>query len=61
MTAAIEARRRAVDQAELLGYGARNANRPVTNNPFRDRQKQPEAEAWLAGWRRADDERRKAR
>lgn len=58
--ASIEARRRAIERAELLGYAARNAGRSIRENPHRTRDKQPEAEAWLTGWQRADSERRKA-
>lgn len=54
-------RRRRVEQAELHGVSARQAGRPVSANPYRDRQRQAEAEAWTRGWLREDAARRVAR
>ncbi len=52
-------RRRRVERAGLEGLSARQAGRPISGNPYRDRQRQAEREAWAAGWMREDDARRK--
>lgn len=54
-------RRRRVEQAELQGVSARQAGRLVSANPYRDRQRQAEAEAWTRGWLREDEARRAGR
>ena len=54
-------RRRRVEQAELQGVSARQVGRPVSANPYRDRQRQAEAEAWTRGWLREDAARRVTR
>lgn len=55
-----EARRR-VERAELEGRSARQAGRPISANPYLDRQRQPQREAWAHGWLAEDQERRKSR
>lgn len=53
-------RRRRVERADLEGVAARQAGRPVSGNPYKDRQRQAEREAWASGWMRADAERRRS-
>lgn len=54
-------RRRRVERAALEGLSARQAGRPVSANPYRDRQRQSEREAWADGWLREDEARRTGR
>ena len=54
-------RRRRVERAALEGLSARQNGRPVSANPYRDRQRQSEREAWADGWLREDAARRAGR
>src|SRR5690606_24727465 len=46
-------RRRRVEQAELQGVSARQAGPPAPANPYRDRERQAEADAWARRGARA--------